>query len=77
MSELTRYISQRKGILRAFDSASYLASVQLIGSLKVLLSDIPVARNIPAAEMIIGRFVQVTMFDLNNPKDSVITGVYT
>ncbi len=77
MSDITRYLSHRKGILRAWDGTNYLASVQLVGSFKAFLVNIPVARNIAAAEMVIGRNVEVTMFDLNNPKDSVITGVYT
>ncbi len=77
MSDITRYTSHRKALLKAFDSTSYLASVQLVGSQKALLVGIPVARNIAAAEMVVGRFVEVTMFDQNNPKDAVVTGVYT
>lgn len=75
--ELTNYISSRKGTLKSFNSTDYVASVQLTGSLKAYLESIPVARNIPAGEMVAGRNVQVVMFDETNPKDAVVTGVWT
>lgn len=70
-------VGQRKGILRAWDGTNYLATVQLIGSFKATLTGIPTARNIASAEMVVGRYVEVAMFDINNPKDAVVTGVYT
>ena len=76
-SSFTKHISHRKATLKAFNSTNYRASVQLTGSLKAFLENIPVVRNIPAAEMVVGRNVEVVMFDSNNPKDAVITGVYT
>jgi len=76
-AELTSYISSKKGELKAFDSVDYIASVQLTGSLKGYLENIPVGRNIPSAEMVVGRSVQVVMFDETNPKDAIITGVWT
>ena len=67
----------RKGILRSFDSGNYTATVQLIGSYKVYLEDITVARNLPAAEMTAGRKVAVIFFDEHNPKEAVVIAVYS
>jgi len=42
----------RKAILKSFNSTLYTAVVQLTGSHTAYLKDIPVARNIAAAEMV-------------------------
>jgi len=67
----------RKGVLRSFNSGNYTATVQLAGSYKVYLEDITVARNLPAAEMSVGRKVAVVFFDEHNPKEAVVISVYT
>ncbi len=67
----------RKGILKSFDSGSYTATVQMAGSYKAYLEDIAVARNLPAAEMALGRKVAVIFFDNHNPKEAVVIAVYT
>ncbi len=67
----------RKGKLKAFDSGSYTATVQVAGSLSVWLSGVPVARNIPAAEMVAGRACALIFFDDANPDDAVLVAVYT
>ena len=67
----------RKGVLRSFNSGNYTATVQLAGSYKVYLEDITVARNLPVAEMTVGRKVAVVFFDEHNPKEAVIISVYT
>ncbi len=67
----------RKGTLKAFESSSYTATVQLASSYKVYLDDIGVARNLPAAEMVAGRKVVIVFFDENNPKEAVVVAVYT
>ncbi len=67
----------RKAILKSFNSGNYNATVQLDGSYKVYLEDIPVARNIPAVEMALGRKVAVLFFDEHNPKEAVVVAVYT
>ena len=67
----------RKGVLRSFNSGNYTAIVQLAGSYKVYLEDITVARNLPVAEMTVGRKVAVVFFDEHNPKEAVIVSVYT
>jgi len=67
----------RKAVLRSFNSGNYTATVQLAGSYKVYLEDITVARNLPLAEMIVGRKVAVIFFDEYNPKEAVVVTVYT
>jgi hypothetical protein len=67
----------KKGVLKSFDSGEYTATVQIAGSYKVYLKDITVARNLPAAEMALGRKVAVIFFDENNAKDAVVAAVYT
>ncbi len=67
----------RKGILRSFNSGNYTATVQLIGSYKVYLEDITVARNLPTAEMTAGRKVAVIFFDENSPREAVVIAIYT
>ncbi|MCS7276932.1 MAG: hypothetical protein NZ695_07965 [Dehalococcoidia bacterium] len=65
-----------KGVVRGFDSASYRATVQLAGSLAVWLEGVPVARNIPAAQVTVGRGCVVLFFDEANPRDAVVLAVY-
>jgi alpha-D-ribose 1-methylphosphonate 5-triphosphate synthase subunit PhnI len=67
----------RKAVLKSFNSGDYTATVQLAGSYKVYLESIAVARNLPAAEMALGRRVAVIFFDEHNAKDAVVVAVYT
>ncbi|MCK4698155.1 MAG: hypothetical protein KAT53_07625 [Dehalococcoidia bacterium] len=67
----------KKGILKAFDSGTYTATVQIAGSLSVWLEDVPVSRGIPTAEMVAGRNVAVIFLDPGNPSDTVVIAVYT
>ncbi len=67
----------RKGILRSFNSTEYTATIQLAGSYKVYLEDVPVARNLPSVEMTSGRKVAVVFFDEHNAKEAVVIAVYT
>ncbi len=66
-----------KGTLKAFDSATYKATVQLAGSLPVWLEGVNVARNIASAELIAGRGCAVLFFDEGNPADAVLFAVFT
>lgn len=66
----------QRGVLKSFDSGTYLASVQLAGSLSVWLAGISVSRGLPAAEMVAGRSVAVAFFDPANPTDAVVVAVY-
>ncbi len=70
-------MSLRKAILKSFNSGDYTATVQLAGSYKVYLEDVAVARNIPAAEMVLGRKLTVGFFDEHNAKEAVVIAVYT
>jgi len=67
----------RRGVLHAFDSANYKATVEIAGSIAVWLSGIPVARNIASGELVAGRNVCVIFFDAANPNDAVLTAVWT
>ncbi len=67
----------RKGVLKSFSSTNYTATVQLVGSYKVYLEDVTVARNLQVAEMTTGRKVAVIFFDEHNPKEAVVIAVYT
>lgn len=66
----------RRGVLKAFDSGAYTATVQVAGSLAVWLTDVPVARNIATAEMVAGRSCAMIFFDEQNPQDAVVIAVY-
>ena len=67
----------KKAVLKSFNSGDYTATIQLSGSYKVYLQGIAVARNIPAAEMALGRKLAVIFFDEHNAKDAVVVGVYS
>ena len=70
-------MSMRKAMLKSFNPGDYTATIQLTGSYKVYLEGIAVARNLPAAEMALGRKVAVIFFDEHNPKEAVVIAVYT
>lgn len=66
----------RRGVIKAFDSNTYKATLQVAGSLSVWLDGVPVARNIPSAEMVVGRNCAVIFFAETNPGDAVLTAVW-
>lgn len=67
----------RRGVVKAFDGTAYTATVQITGSLAAFLAGVPVARNITAGEMTIGRNCAVLFFADENPRDAVVIAVYT
>ncbi|MCJ7790980.1 MAG: hypothetical protein MUP49_00960 [Dehalococcoidia bacterium] len=67
----------RKAVLKSFNPGDYTATVQLSGSHKVYLEGVAVARNLPAAEMAVGRKATVIFFDEHNAKEAVVVAVYT
>ena len=67
----------KKGILKSFDSDTYLATVQIAGSLSVWLENIPTSRAIASGDMIAGRNVAVLFHDAGNPSDCVVIAVWT
>jgi hypothetical protein len=64
------------GILKTWNSTTYKAGVQLAGSLTTYFDNLNVARNIPSAEMTIGRRVIVVIPE-GNPRDAVVIAVFT
>jgi alpha-D-ribose 1-methylphosphonate 5-triphosphate synthase subunit PhnI len=67
----------KKAVLKSFNSGDYTATIQLTGSYRAYLEGVAVARNLPAAEMALGRKVAVIFFDEHNAKEAVIIAVYT
>ena len=70
-------MEMKRGRLRAFDSGAYTATVEVAGSISVWLEGVPVARNIASSELTGGRNVALLLFDPANPKDIVLTAVWT
>ncbi len=66
----------RKGILKAFDSDTYKASVQVIGSLSVWLDNITVSAALNRADMVAGRSVVLLSLDPSNPDDCILVGLW-
>jgi len=67
----------KKGILKSFNETTYLATVQIEGSLNVWLENIPTSRAIASADMVTGRNVAVLFHDPANPTDCVVIAVWT
>ena len=67
----------KKGVVKGFNGTDYTSTVQLAGSLSVWLYKVPVARNIPSAEMVSGRSCGIIFFDEANRDDAVVVAVYT
>ncbi len=70
-------MEMRRGTIRAFDSGTYRATLQMAGSLASWLRNVPVARNIGASEMVGGRSCAVILWDTANPADAVVVAVYS
>jgi hypothetical protein len=68
--------SLKRAVLRGFDSGNYTAVIELVGSGKVYLENIAVARSVPIMEMVVGREIVVVFFDEHNAKDAVVVAVY-
>jgi hypothetical protein len=47
-----------------------------VGSGKVYLENVAVARSVPQTEMVVGREIVVVFFDEHNAKDAVVVAVY-
>jgi hypothetical protein len=66
----------KKGIIKTWSSGTYTAIIQMAASGKAYLEGVSVARNIPSAEMIVGRKVAIIFWDKTNSAEAVIVGVY-
>ena len=65
------------GILKAFNASTYLARVQLVGSIHMSLDNVPTSRDIASSQMIAGRKVIVLILDETKANDAVVIAVYT
>ena len=66
-----------QGVLKVWDGVNWKADVQLTGSLQLWLKAVPIARDIAAVEMVVGRKVAVALFDPSNPDDAAVLAVWT
>lgn len=65
-----------RGIIRAYDSVTHKATVQLATSHAATIAAVPVATNIPPAEVIAGRECAVLLFTDDNPDDGVVCTIH-
>ncbi len=67
----------KRGTIKSYDSGGHLAAVQMAESLDVYLDDIPVATDIPAAQVVAGRECAVVFFGgAHDPDDAVIAAIH-
>jgi len=66
----------KKAVLRSFDSGNYTATIEIAGSINTYLEGVSVARNLPVAEMTVGRKLAAIFFDEHNAKDAVVVAVF-
>ncbi len=66
----------RRGVIRAFDNGTYLADVQIVGSMATMLTGVPVAKQIGADLLTSGTKCGVLFFDEPNPSDACVVFVY-
>ena len=66
----------RRGIIRGFESATYLADVQIVGSMATVLTGVPVAKQIEAYLVTSGTKCGVLFFDETNPADACVVFIY-
>lgn len=71
---MPRHVS---GVLKVWDAPNYKADILLDGDTGNYLSGVPVARNIPSAEMITGRAVALILWDPANTSDALVYAVWT
>lgn len=64
-----------RGILLAFNSGTYLATVLFAGSISTVVVNVPVSRAIAAAAMVTNSTVAVAVFDPANAIDAMVVGV--
>src|SRR3990172_9004342 len=67
--------SLKRATIRSYNPTAHRASVQVAGSLPTLLTAVPVATDIPAAEVVAGRECAVLLFD-DNPDNAVVVTVH-
>jgi len=65
-----------RALIRAYAAGTHKADVQLVDSLPTLIAGVPVATDIPAAEVVAGRECAVLFFTADNPDDGVVVTVH-
>jgi hypothetical protein len=66
----------RRATVKSYDGGTHKASVQIGGSLGVWLDAVPVATDVPAADVVAGRSCSVLFLDEHNPADAVVLEVH-
>jgi len=66
----------KRGVIRTYDPSGHRAAVQIAGSLGTYLPGVPVATDVPPAEVQAGRECAVLFFAGDNPGDAVVVAVY-
>jgi hypothetical protein len=64
-----------RGIIRAFDGATFRASVEIVGSREVVLADVQVSKGLAAAAVTVGASCAVAFLSEHDPKDVVVIAV--
>jgi hypothetical protein len=64
-----------RGVIRAHNSSTHKADVQLVESVPTYLTAVPIATNIPPAYVVAGRECAVLLFD-DNPDNAVVVTVH-
>ena len=65
-----------RATVKAFDSTTYTATLQVDGSFATYLREVPVSRAIPQAELTAGRTAALVLFDAADPGDGMVVGVW-
>ncbi len=66
----------KRGLLQAFDSSTYTASVLLLEATSCALTGIPVTNVLDQASAVVGALCAVLFFDQHNPKDAVVIAIF-
>lgn len=64
-----------KGIIKAYYPSTHTADVQIMGSLALWLTNIPVSRAISLGQIFVGLPCAVIFLDPNNPADAMVVSV--
>ncbi len=65
-----------RGILRSFNSTTYLAAVEFAGSWAYTAGSVPVSKGIAAGQMVPGRTVIVAVVDASDPGSMMVVGIW-
>jgi len=65
-----------RAVVRAYTAGTHKADVQLATSVPALITGVPVATDIPAADVVAGRECAVLFFTDDNPDDAVVITIH-